>query len=115
MRKTRRILQTLILISGLAILFAVTEVGAQGYRYLFNTSGEYVAFELAGYVFDPDAHWIGFIRNEDEVYSMQGTFLGYLMNDDRVARRPDGPALLASGSSLAFTPKVSYGGRSSVG
>ena len=55
-------------------------------RYLFRTSGEYVAFVQDDNVFTPDCDWIGFIQNGNEVYHDGGAFMGYLLDDDRVAR-----------------------------
>lgn len=56
-------------------------------RYLFNTKGEYVAFIQNGNVFTPDADWIGFVRNGNEFYRPDGRFAGYVLNDDRVAKK----------------------------
>ena len=55
-------------------------------RYLFNTSGNYVAFVNDDNIFTPDAEWLGFIRDGNEVYSKKGQFVGYLMDDDRIVR-----------------------------
>jgi hypothetical protein len=61
-------------------------------RYLFNTEGDYVAFVQGANVFAPDADWIGFVRNGNEFYRRDGTFAGYILDDDRVARkRNDSP------------------------
>lgn len=60
-------------------------------RYLFSSSGEYVAFLQQGYMFAPDCEWIGFVPSGNQVYSSDGTFFGYLLDDDRVARRKDEP------------------------
>lgn len=61
-------------------------------RYIFNTSGEYVAFLSNNYLFSPDAEWIGFVSSGNEVYRPDGSFMGYLMDDDRVVRRRGEPA-----------------------
>jgi len=55
-------------------------------RYLFNTAGNYVAFQQATNVFSPSADWIGFIMNGNQLYSTEGNFLGYVLDDDRVAK-----------------------------
>jgi len=55
-------------------------------RYIFNTSGEYVAFFQKDYLFTPDCTYIGFIRKGNEVYSKDGSFVGYLTDDDRIVR-----------------------------
>ena len=40
-------------------------------RYIFNTSGNYVAFISGDNLFNPDCDWIGFIKNGNEVYSSE--------------------------------------------
>lgn len=60
-------------------------------RYLFNSGGEYVAFLQGDNVFSPDAEWLGFVRHGNEFFSSDGTFLGYILDDDRVARRTGEP------------------------
>lgn len=63
-------------------------------RYIYNTSGQYVAFFDGKNVFSPDCTWIGFVHQANEVYSPDGTFMGYLANDDRIIRnRIDVPRL----------------------
>jgi hypothetical protein len=54
-------------------------------RYIFNTSGNYVAFLQDGYLFTPDCEWIGFIQQGNEVYRSDGEFMGYLLDDDAPA------------------------------
>lgn len=58
-------------------------------RYIFNTSGEYVAFVSDRNLFNPDGDWLGFIVNGNEVYQTDGLFVGYLLDDDRIARKED--------------------------
>ncbi|MEX0944133.1 MAG: 4-fold beta flower protein [Balneolaceae bacterium] len=53
-------------------------------RYIYNTSGEYVAFITNGYLFDPDCNWLGVIANGNEVYDKNGSFVGILTDDDRI-------------------------------
>lgn len=61
-------------------------------QYIYNTSGEYVAFLKDGYLFSPDGTWLGFIVAGNEVYQKDGRFLGYLLDDDRiVVRRNERP------------------------
>ena len=55
-------------------------------RYLFNTAGNYVAFQQGTNVFSPSADWIGYLQGGNQLYSTDGQFLGYVLNDDRVAR-----------------------------
>ncbi len=56
-------------------------------RYLFNTSGQYVAFMSGSNVFDTNSEWIGFIVNGNEMHDIRGAFHGYILDDDRVAKR----------------------------
>lgn len=56
-------------------------------RYLFNTAGEYVAFAKDQHVFAPKGDWIGFVRSGNLLYNTNGEFLGYILEDDRVARK----------------------------
>lgn len=55
-------------------------------RYIFNTSGQYVAFITDGNLFTPDGEWIGVIANGNEVYNTEGLYIGLLLDDDRVVR-----------------------------
>lgn len=56
-------------------------------RYIYNTSGNYVAFISGDKLFSPDAEWLGMIRNGNMVYLKNGKFVGYLLKDDRIARK----------------------------
>jgi hypothetical protein len=54
-------------------------------RYVFNTSGNYVAFVQGNHLFDPNSKWIGFIEDGDDVYAADdGSYLGTLSSDDRL-------------------------------
>lgn len=54
-------------------------------RYIFNTSGNYVAFVQEGHLFDPNSQWLGFIEDGDDVYSANdGSYMGTLSTDDRL-------------------------------
>lgn len=61
------------------------------HRYIFNTSGDYVAFIQDDNLFDVDANWIGFLQNGNEVYKSNGEFLGYVLSDDRIVRNRTEP------------------------
>jgi hypothetical protein len=56
-------------------------------RYLFNTAGHYVAFISGENIFSPDGTWIASLHGGNEAYNLDGTFLGYVLDDDRVAKR----------------------------
>lgn len=60
-------------------------------RYLYNTAGDYVAFLEGENLFAPDGDWMGFLRSGNEVYSRDGSFLGYVLEDDRLARLRNEP------------------------
>jgi hypothetical protein len=54
-------------------------------RYIFNTSGNYVAFVQENHLFDPSSKWLGFIEDGDDVYSANdGSYMGTLSTDDRL-------------------------------
>ncbi len=55
-------------------------------RYIFNTNGQYVGFIQNDNLFSPDVEWLGFVRNGADVYSKDGSYMGQLLNDDRIAR-----------------------------
>lgn len=56
-------------------------------RYIYSTSGEYVAFVQGRDMFSPSGNWIGRLVTGNEVFKPDGTFLGYLNSDDRIVRR----------------------------
>lgn len=54
-------------------------------RYIFNTSGSYVAFVQGNHLFDPNSNWLGFIEDGDDVYDAKdGSYIGTLSTDDRL-------------------------------
>lgn len=55
-------------------------------RYIFNTSGKYVAFVSGDNLFNPSADWIGVIRNGNEVFNTDGLYIGIVLDDDRIVR-----------------------------
>jgi sporulation protein YlmC with PRC-barrel domain len=55
-------------------------------RYIFNTSGEYVAFISDNNLFGTNLDWLGVVKNGNEVYDTAGRFLGVVLDDDRVVR-----------------------------
>lgn len=56
-------------------------------RYIFNTKGDYVAFIINGYLFSSTSEWLGIMQKGNLVYSKEGKFIGYLLKDDRIARK----------------------------
>lgn len=55
-------------------------------RYIFNTSGDYVAFIRGNHLFSKDCEWLGTIANGNEVFNTDGLHVGYLLDDDRIVR-----------------------------
>ena len=45
-----------------------------------------MAFVSGDNVFSPNSEWFGFLKEGNLLYSHEGDFVGYLMNDDRVFR-----------------------------
>lgn len=53
-------------------------------HYLYNSLGEYIAYQIDQYVFDTQHNWVAWIPRENgEVYSKMGDYLATIM-DDRV-------------------------------
>ncbi|MCR4469848.1 MULTISPECIES: 4-fold beta flower protein [unclassified Burkholderia] len=61
-------------------------------RYIFNTSGDYVAFVQGGNLWSPNSDWLGFIVDGNEVIDPHGKYMGVITNDDRVVRNRLAPA-----------------------
>ena len=53
-------------------------------RYIFNTSGDYVAFLSGGNLFSPNCEWLGFNPESNEIYDTNGNFIGSVLDDDRI-------------------------------
>ncbi len=54
-------------------------------RYIFNTSGNYIAFVQENHLFDLNSKWLGFIEDGDDVYDAKdGSYIGTLSTDDRL-------------------------------
>lgn len=58
-------------------------------RYIYNTTGDYVAFVTEGNLFSPDLNWLGVVTNGNEVYDTAGNYLGILLNDDRIVKNKE--------------------------
>jgi hypothetical protein len=47
--------------------------------YLFNSLGEYIAYQIDQYIFDTNNNWVAWIPDgEDEIYSKMGEYLATL-------------------------------------
>lgn len=53
-------------------------------RYIFNTSGQYVAFINEQNLFSPKSEWLGFTKNGTDFFDNRGKSLGKVLKDDRI-------------------------------
>jgi len=51
---------------------------------IYTTSGDLGAFMHYPYIFNPQGEWIGFLTSKKEVYSVLGTYVGYLSDGPRI-------------------------------
>jgi hypothetical protein len=54
---------------------------------IYTTSGKVGGFLLGDYIFDPYGEWIGFIEENQQVYSVYGHYVGWLSKDRRILRK----------------------------
>jgi hypothetical protein len=54
---------------------------------IYTTRGDAEAFLVYPYIFNRNGEWIGWVTREREVYSLLGTYVGYLSNDPRILRK----------------------------
>lgn len=56
-------------------------------RYLFNSTGNWIAFQVGRYVFDASSEWIGWLPWQDEeVMNPDGNYLGTICSNNRLLR-----------------------------
>ena len=56
-------------------------------KYLFSSSGQWIAFKRDEYVFDTNGNWIGWIPwNDGDVCAPNGEYLGTITQNDRLYR-----------------------------
>jgi len=61
-------------------------------RYLYNSSGEWIAFCKGVYVFNTECEWIGWIPQDDNVVvDIDGQYLGTIVDNNRLYRFYDEP------------------------
>ena len=53
---------------------------------IYSSRGDAEAFLVFPYLFNRSGEWIGLVTPQREVYSVLGTYVGYLTNDPRVVR-----------------------------
>ena len=54
---------------------------------IFSSRGEADAFLLFPYLFNRGGEWIGWVTPQREVYSVLGSYVGFLTNDPRIVRK----------------------------
>lgn len=64
-------------------------MSGQQRRYIpiYTTKGDVGGYLVYPYIFNRQGEWIGWVSQEREVYSVHGSYVGYLTNDPRVLRR----------------------------
>ena len=56
-------------------------------QYLYNSSGEWIAFRIGKYMYDTNSEWIGWIPWDDNyVVDINGEYLGTIYPPDRFYR-----------------------------
>jgi hypothetical protein len=53
---------------------------------IYTSKGDVGAFLIFPYIFNIQGEWIGWITRERQVYSVLGSYVGYLTNDPRIVR-----------------------------
>jgi len=54
---------------------------------IYSSRGEVEAFLVFPYLFNRSGEWIGWVTPQREVYSVMGSYVGFLTNDPRIVRR----------------------------
>ncbi len=54
---------------------------------IFSSRGEVEAFLVFPYLFNRSGEWIGWVTPQREVYSVLGSYVGFLTNDPRIVRK----------------------------
>jgi hypothetical protein len=57
---------------------------------LYTTKGDVAAYLSYPGIFNPLGEWVGFCTREREVYSVLGSYVGYLSDDQRLLRQRSG-------------------------
>ena len=56
---------------------------------IYTSHGDWIATLLGRYIFNREAHWIGWVDTDSQVFSVRGDYAGWLSKDFRVLRRRD--------------------------
>lgn len=54
---------------------------------VYSSRGEVDAYLVFPYLFNRGGEWIGWVTPQREVYSVLGSYVGFLTNDPRIVRR----------------------------
>lgn len=54
---------------------------------IYSSRGEAEAFLVFPYLFNRGGEWIGLVTPQREVYSVLGSYVGFLTNDPRIVRK----------------------------
>ena len=54
---------------------------------IFSSRGEVEAFLVFPYLYNRSGEWIGWVTPQREVYSILGSYVGFLTNEPRIVRR----------------------------
>lgn len=54
---------------------------------IYSSRGEVDAYLVFPYLFNRSGEWIGLVTPQREVYSVLGSYVGYLTNDPRIVRK----------------------------
>jgi hypothetical protein len=86
---------------------------------IFSSRGETEAFLAFPYLFNRSGEWIGVVTPQREVYSVLGSYVGFLTNDPRIVRKraddalkqrlrmPPAPGRIAIPASTPLAPMLS--------
>jgi hypothetical protein len=85
----------------------------QGNQYLYSLAGDWIAFRIGAYVFDPGCNAIGWLPfDTPDVFALDGNWLGEIRPDGRFFvprrmdhRRPQRPALPERPTRPPFPPR----------
>ena len=53
-------------------------------RHIYDKEGYWIAFVVDGDVFDRSGDWLGHLVNDQEIYGVDGHYLGMLTEDGRL-------------------------------
>lgn len=61
-------------------------------QYLFDSSGDWIAFRVGTFIYDTDGEWIGWLPwDDDYVVDIDGRYLGTIFPENRLYKIRDVP------------------------